>query len=74
MCGVSGDMEGGKEQGVAEVTILLSYLVVSLVASCAFLWVLLHRGNRAPHNESQQSLESIEHPQTEFCGSAQHLT
>jgi hypothetical protein len=40
-------------------TILLSYLVMSLVASCAFLWVLLHRGSRVPQNDGQQDWDSM---------------
>jgi hypothetical protein len=41
------------------VTILLSYLVMSLVSSCVFLWVLLHRGSRAHQNDSQQDWDSM---------------
>ncbi len=52
-----GRQETGKE--LAEVTILLSYLVMSLVCSCAFLWVLLHRGSRPPRNDAQRDWDSM---------------
>jgi hypothetical protein len=40
------------------VTILLAYLVVSSIASCAFLWILLHRGGRVNHSGGQQDWNS----------------
>jgi hypothetical protein len=41
-------MKGGERlrQELAEVTILLAYLVMSSITSGAFLWIFLHRGRR----------------------------
>jgi hypothetical protein len=40
------------------VTILLAYLVLSLIAGGAFLWILLHRGGRVNHSGGQQDWHS----------------
>jgi hypothetical protein len=36
------------------VTILLSYLLISLVISGALLWVLVHRGSAVRHNDREE--------------------
>jgi hypothetical protein len=39
-------------------TILLSYVLLSLAASGALLWVLVHRG-KADHDDSRQHWDSM---------------
>jgi hypothetical protein len=48
--GYEGRFGRGREE-LAEVTILFSYLLISLAISGALLWVLMHRGSAVRHDD-----------------------